>query len=480
MPVTPGAPTQPITTPPPTTSRMLTSKPSSPPTMPATTSTPKITTTSTPKITTTSTPKITTTSTPRITTTSIPTTTVDPNTKRPLPLDALICTLESPFRRDLLGVPPDGLCTIVVAYPFYEPFDLELFPTKYYSFRHFDVIVENAGKQNKTEFGIGITYKFCKSVANMTELANNPMTKTTLDYLWTKRFYHYGQVNPPLANYGGTIQDVNVNCAKGLQMLFDLMKDKHDNVNRPSYIILSFPLYSPGNFPAIGKALRNLSVDIFIAVGYHSYRDNNFVDCRMVSPTLLNKQLLPPDIYSIYSVRLAEVMSSLTVNPAAWPPTTSFGVSVGMQGRWYKPKDRDYDPNGPGNYQLGKPCANELPLGFTKQTSDIIWACRNHGYNKTFKIDQTFQAMVGYDKQFGFLVTFDTAETLRSKLCEAKSTAPAAKFYIAAAAIGAEDHVNACGFGALTRLRMLKALTYFFAYNYTSAAQKSACLLVKP
>ncbi|XP_065307500.1 uncharacterized protein [Dermacentor albipictus] len=470
----PARPRVPLTTLPTTTSRMLTSKPTSPPTTPTTTSTPKITTT-------TSTPKITTTtSTPKITTTSIPITTVDPNTKRPLPLDSLICTLESPFRRHLLGVPPDGLCSIVVAYPFYEPFGLELFPTKYYSFRNFDIIVENAEKQNKTEFGIGITYKFCKNVANMTALANNPMTKTTLDYLWTKRFYHYGQVNPPLANYGGSIQEVNSNCVKGLQMLFNLMKDKHDNVNRPSYIILSFPLFAPENFPNLGQALRNHSVDIFIAVGYHSDRDNHYHACHMVSPTLLNKQLLTPDLYGIYSVRLANVMSSLTTSPAAWPPTTSFAVSVGLEGRWYKPKDRDHDPNGPGNYQLGMPCRNELPHGFTKQTSDIIQACRDQRYNTTFKIDQKFQAMVGYNKDHGFLFTFDTAETLRSKLCEAKSNATATKFYIAAAVIGAEDHVNTCGLGALRRLHMLKALAHFFAYNYTSAAQKSACLLVNP
>ncbi|XP_054930552.2 uncharacterized protein [Dermacentor andersoni] len=468
----PARPSVPVTTPPPTTSRMLTSTPTSPPTMPTTTSTPKITTTST--------PKITTTSTPRITTTSIPTTTVDPNTKRPLPLDSLICTLESPFRRDLLGVPPDGLCSIVVAYPFYAPSGLELFPTNNYSYRGFDIIVENAGKQNKTEFGIGITYRFCTSVDSMTVLANNPMTKTTLDYLWTKRFYHYGQVNPPLANYGGSMQEVNVNCVRGLQMLFNLMTDKNDNVNRPSYIIHSFPLYSPRNFPAIGQALRNLSVDVFIAVGYYSDQDNRYNTCRMIPPTRLNKKYLPPDLDSTYSVRLDDVISSLTVNPAAWTPTTSFAVSVGIEGRWYQPKDRDYDIYGPGNYQLGLRCGNALPRGLTKQTSDIALACRDHRYKNSFKLNAFYQAMWGFDKPDGFLFTFDSAETLRSKLCEAKSNVTATKFYIVAAGIGGEDHLNTCGFGALSRLRMLKALAHFFAYNYTSAAQKSACLSVNP
>ncbi|XP_070392184.1 uncharacterized protein [Dermacentor albipictus] len=446
----PARPRVPITTPPLTTSRMLTSKHTSPPTMPTTTSTPKITTT------------------------SIPIMTVGPNTKRPLPLDSLICTLESPFGGSLLRIPPDGLCSIVVAYPFYDPDALELFQTKKYSSKGFDILVEKAGKQNKTEFGIGISYKFCKSVANMTAIANNPKTKTTLDYLWTKRFYHYGQVNPPLANYGGSVNEVNINCVKGLQMLFNLMKDKNDNVNRPSYIIHSFPLFAPGNFPNLGQALRNLSVDIFIAVGYQSDPDNNYTACHMVPPNLLNKQLLTPDLYGIYSVRLADVISSLTENPAAWTPTTSFAVSVGLEGRWYTPKDQD------GDYQLGMPCTNEIPAWIGKQAREIEMACYNRFYNFTFKIDQKFQAMVGYDKIDGLLFTFDTAETLRSKLCEAKSTATATKFYIVAANIGAVDYDNWCGFGALRRLHMLKALAHFFAYNYTSAAQKSACLLVNP
>ncbi|XP_070392185.1 uncharacterized protein [Dermacentor albipictus] len=349
----PARPRVPITTPPLTTSRMLTSKHTSPPTMPTTTSTPKITTT------------------------SIPIMTVGPNTKRPLPLDSLICTLESPFGGSLLRIPPDGLCSIVVAYPFYDPDALELFQTKKYSSKGFDILVEKAGKQNKTEFGIGISYK-------------------------------------------------------------------------------------------------NLSVDIFIAVGYQSDPDNNYTACHMVPPNLLNKQLLTPDLYGIYSVRLADVISSLTENPAAWTPTTSFAVSVGLEGRWYTPKDQD------GDYQLGMPCTNEIPAWIGKQAREIEMACYNRFYNFTFKIDQKFQAMVGYDKIDGLLFTFDTAETLRSKLCEAKSTATATKFYIVAANIGAVDYDNWCGFGALRRLHMLKALAHFFAYNYTSAAQKSACLLVNP
>ncbi|KAH7985044.1 hypothetical protein HPB49_026631 [Dermacentor silvarum] len=115
-----------------------------------------------------------------------------------------------------------------------------------------------------------------------------------------------------------------------------------------------------------------------------------------------------------------------------------------------------------------------------RQLFQVFEACNDQRYNSSFKIDQTFQAMVGYNKDHGFLFTFDTAETLRLKLCEAKSNVTDLKLHVAAANIGAEDHTNQCGLGSLSRLRMLKALSLFFAHNYTSSAQKSKCLLVSP
>ncbi|XP_049269055.1 uncharacterized protein LOC125757518 [Rhipicephalus sanguineus] len=100
-------------------------------------------------------------------------------------------------------------------------------------------------------------------------------------------------------------------------------------------------------------------------------------------------------------------------------------------------------------------------------------------YKNSFKVDTKFQAMVGYDEGEGWLFTFDTAETLRKKLCEAKSNVTALRLNIVASNIGSEDYTNKCGFGSLSRLRMLKALSLFFAHNYTSSAEKSKCLKVK-
>ncbi|KAL1487234.1 hypothetical protein MTO96_046605 [Rhipicephalus appendiculatus] len=198
----------------------------------------------------------------------------------------------------------------------------------------------------------------------------------------------------------------------------------------------------------------------------------------MIPPTLYSKELLTPDLYASYPIRLANTIWSMTVDPQAWSPSTTFAVSVGMAGRWYRPQNRDNDPNGPGNYQLGKPCENEQRADIGQQTSGIDLACSLPSYKNSFKEDTTFQAMVGYDKSEGWLFTFDTAETLRKKLCEAKSNVTGLRLTIVASDIGSEDYTDNCGFGPVSRLRMLKALSLFFAHNYTSSADKSNCITV--
>ncbi|KAL1476427.1 hypothetical protein MTO96_036509 [Rhipicephalus appendiculatus] len=356
--------------------------------------------------------------------------------ERPLPLGSLICTVQIPFTVTFVHVPPDGLCTIILAYPFYTYLGVTLDPD-YYQFYGVQNILDAAAQQKHTEYGIGIDFDYCRNPVNMETLAKDPKTKTALDLLWSKRVYHYGQVNP--TDHQLDLQTPITNCVGGLKRLLDLIKDKTDNLNRPSYTIYSYPLFVPENFAAFGGSTP---VDIFIAEGYHAEEDTDLPECRMIPPTLMSKQLLTPDLLDFYPVRLANTIWSMTKNPEAWSPTTSFAVSVGMSGRWYKPRGNDNDPNGPGNYQLGKPCGNEQRADIKQQASPIAFGCSMQSYRNSFKVDTTFQAVVGYDKSDGWLFTFDSAETLRKKLCESKSNVTALKLNIVAANIGSEDYTN--------------------------------------
>ncbi|KAL1469393.1 hypothetical protein MTO96_041071 [Rhipicephalus appendiculatus] len=66
----------------------------------------------------------------------------------------------------------------------------------------------------------------------------------------------------------------------------------------------SYPLFDPNDFPAFGDILSATPVDIFIAEGYHAAEDTAYDECHMIPPTLYSKELLAPDLYASYPVRL--------------------------------------------------------------------------------------------------------------------------------------------------------------------------------
>ncbi|KAL3224091.1 hypothetical protein MRX96_026679 [Rhipicephalus microplus] len=111
--------------------------------------------TTTPEIPTSATHPITTT--PATTTVTTRAPTVDPNTKRPLPLGSLICTVQTPFAVTFRHVPPDGMCSIILAYPFYTYLGVTLDP-EYYEHDGVQNILDVAAQQKHTEYGIGIDF----------------------------------------------------------------------------------------------------------------------------------------------------------------------------------------------------------------------------------------------------------------------------------------------------------------------------------
>ncbi|KAL3224094.1 hypothetical protein MRX96_026681 [Rhipicephalus microplus] len=149
--------------------------------------------------------------------TGVPTT--SPSTKKPLPLGSLICTVQTPFGNNFAHAPPDGLCTIIMAYPFYGYQAITLDPALY-EFEGVSSILDVAEKQTKTEYGIGIDFNFCGSLHDMTMLLKDRGTELAMRLLWTKRVYHYGQINPPLGRQDNLTTLIS-NCGKGLQVRVD-------------------------------------------------------------------------------------------------------------------------------------------------------------------------------------------------------------------------------------------------------------------
>ncbi|XP_049522502.1 uncharacterized protein LOC125945014 [Dermacentor silvarum] len=140
-----------------------------------------------------------------------------------------------------------------------------------------------------------------------------------------------------------------------------------------------------------------------------------------------------------------------------------------MGGRWYVPK------NPPTSVSLGDECSHaNSRLG--EQIDSVLQVCADRGFNSTFYHDATYEASVSYDSSKNWLFTYDSALSLRSKLCKTKRTAVHVDYTLAAANIQFEDFMNYCGFGPYGRLVMLKTLANFLTRNYTSADKEGACM----
>ncbi|XP_072143675.1 uncharacterized protein [Dermacentor andersoni] len=367
--------------------------------------------------------------------------------------------------------PPDGLCTIITFFNLIKAPVNTLNRTYSDDFSYF---LETARSHQDTEYGIGIDYEFCRDPSRVKLFVRRPSAKALLDGLWDQRVYHYGQVHQ-LIRGQDLKPEVTGNLARGLQMISSLMNDKKDSVHRPSYTILHFPLLKPAWSRIIARQIRSHPVDIFVAIGHHPEPDYMYSDCHMVPPTITSKRLLRHVVGDAYPVRLGNTIWSLAVDSHHWPPNIAFAVTLGMAGRWYRPKYPDNVYPSTGNYTLGFPCAADehAPMG---QMVNVTEACIDQKYSSNFKYDFAYKSEFTYNKQEKWLFTYDTARSLRLKLCETKKNMTHVHYTFAAVNIQFEDAKDYCGFGEFPRLRVLKALARFFAFNYTSDSQEQACL----
>ncbi|XP_070393543.1 uncharacterized protein [Dermacentor albipictus] len=426
-------------------------------------------------------PTTTTNSTATLTSPATTPTTMTRTTKAPrksLLVGRLLCTLRYGFSRETFVFPADGVCAITTFNSLFVTGGNTLSPPYLPDFKYF---LETASSHNETEYGIGIDHDFCRNDMRMTALVAKQTTKTYLNELWSNRVYHYGQVNTPAIIAKGNTIEYITQSAKGLQMISKLMRDKVDPEYRPSHTLLHYPLIYESMATDVAEALMTYSVDLLVAVGYVAYSDIRIKDCRIVPPVLHSTELLEPFVLNnTYPIRLVRVISALATLKNKWATATAFAVSLGMGGRWYVPKYPDKLAGTPGNYSLGHECATATGGDVPRrdQISSIVEACEDPNYNDTFSIDSTFQAMFSYVKPDFTLYTYDSASTLRFKLCQTKRNVTDLYYNVVADNIQYEDFNDVCGYGSYSRLQILKRLAAFLAENYTSPDQERFCNLV--
>ncbi|KAL1437446.1 hypothetical protein MTO96_048934 [Rhipicephalus appendiculatus] len=207
------------------------------------------------------------------------------------------------------------------------------------------------------------------------------------------------------------------------------------------------------------------SLDLLVVYGHLPIRDKNFPDCHMTPPTYMVKLNS-----SRYTFNLATAHESMRyLHGENLPESTRLGVSVTMFGRWYKPRY----PTSLGNYSLMQPCGKF----YSEQITSIAKACREKPYRR-FHFDNVYRAPFSFNRQEEMLFTYDSVESLRSKLCEGKANLPEIPYVIAAFGIELEDWRDVCGFGAFFRLRFLKKLLNFLRHSDESPMDVTACNLL--
>ncbi|XP_037505736.2 uncharacterized protein LOC119382077 [Rhipicephalus sanguineus] len=315
------------------------------------------------------------------------------------------------------------------------------------------------------------------------QLVSDPSTKKHLDELWDDYgVYHYAYVGEK-HSYPGYYSAYVAATAKALEMMSALMNDRKNAKLRPSYTIVFFWANSPESVKFLAQRFTNeVSLDVFVFMGFFRTPNINFKECFMVPPTFLPTALDEASLKDTYLGNLGPAFTILPSYSDRWPSKTKRAVAVGVHGLWYTPcAPGPVVDNRPANYSLGHRCGyacKKAKITPKNQTTSILNACMQPAYNRSFYLDTTFEALVAFDVKQEIIFTYDSASNLRSKLCHLKRLATNVTNFMAAVDIQYEDYNNTCGHGRYPRLNMLKRLSEFFSYSYTSPAKEAECLAI--
>ncbi|XP_077519821.1 uncharacterized protein LOC144129548 [Amblyomma americanum] len=146
-------------------------------------------------------------------------------------------------------------------------------------------------------------------------------------------------------------------------------------------------------------------------------------------------------------------------------------VSVTLKGRWFTPAS-----GGSSNLDLFKRC-NDLNQTRDADPSSLCTS----SVTGNFRFDQTHKSSLFVSGNR--VLTFDTEEALKAKLCAAKAKFVDVDFGIAAYDVDADLHNDPCPKAKYNcryrRVMLLRKLRDFFEMFFKSAADQSACESIK-
>ncbi|XP_077544648.1 uncharacterized protein LOC144157749 [Haemaphysalis longicornis] len=150
----------------------------------------------------------------------------------------------------------------------------------------------------------------------------------------------------------------------------------------------------------------------------------------------------------------------------------AWAVSMSAAGRWNRPlmgaslNRRDYEPF--------SPCA---PLPFKKkQLGTILDVCYVFYYERS--TSSAYKTMFAFSTQMGISMMYDSAETMREKLCNFKANMTEVKYGVAVFDAEYGDPEGWCKFGKFGRIAMAGRLVAYFGDKFKTGSDLTDCLLL--
>ncbi|KAL3222569.1 hypothetical protein MRX96_028351, partial [Rhipicephalus microplus] len=332
--------------------------------------------------------------------------------KRPSLRGALVCTVGTKLNRSL-ALPADGLCDFAFFDSLQRDGVNELAGPFEENFRSF---AEHAARHTTTEYGAGFDYH---AFEEMDDILSDPATKGHLTSLWKQRIFHFGYLNTPYSDFS---HDKFTQLLEILKTVSLLMRDK-STAERPSYTILVAAMHSDLWIKHATHVFRDtFEPDAVVLVGHLPSRRSESESCEILPPTTL--------------VHFGRHASSPSLGDAH--ETLRKLDSSGIRAALFKCRHDSGDVLG-----------------------SHVQVCRDSAYTIVHHKEEP-RGAVAYDPAAGKLLAYDSPESLKQKLCIARSNVTAVKYGFAAFNVEYEDGTNRCGGGAFSRLQALRDLLNAF------------------
>ncbi|XP_075730067.1 uncharacterized protein LOC142771944 [Rhipicephalus microplus] len=382
--------------------------------------------------------------------------------KRPSLRGALVCTVGTKLNRSL-ALPADGLCDFAFFDSLQRDGVNELAGPFEENFRRF---AEHAARHTTTEYGAGFDYH---AFEEMDDILSDPATKGHLTSLWKQRIFHFGYLNTPYSDFS---HDKFTQLLEILKTVSSVMRDK-STAERPSYTILVAAMHSDLWIKHATHVFRDtFEPDAVVLVGHLPSRRSESESCEILPPTTLvhyGRHASSPSLGDAHET--LRKLDSGGIRAALF-------VSLAMFGRWYKPRYQNPESKTRGGSRRAFDYMQKCRHDSGDVLGSHVQVCRDSAYTIVHHKKEP-RGAVAYDPAAGKLLAYDSPESLKQKLCIARSNVTAVKYGFAAFNVEYEDGTNRCGGGAFSRLQALRDLLNAFGRTDMSTEAEDCIALAE-